>query len=139
MEITCVALPLDKADTPERWDIGVKKPLDRKFLCSRHKRAEALDNQYGNVTPSSPSYTIENEKHMVILVCLSKETDCRSTNKTSSKGTCYLKSIVDVLNYKVKYRSPFRIKGMPMEKAFIYNTSSHRLSILEPQVFFNAP
>lgn len=54
LQLTCAILRAKLEDPAERWVAG--KPFDRKFLCKRHRSADALDSQYGKVTFSSPAW-----------------------------------------------------------------------------------
>lgn len=55
-KLTCPTLLINPEDPAERWVLVVRKPLDLKFLCRRHRSAEALDSQYGKVRFSSPTW-----------------------------------------------------------------------------------
>jgi len=51
-----VSIELTYAALPERWALAFRKLFDRRFLCKRHRSAEAFESQYGNTPFSSPPW-----------------------------------------------------------------------------------
>lgn len=69
-ELTCANLPVRPADPIARLEAALKKLFDLKHLCRMHNNAEALDNQYGNMSFSSPSwkhYMKEKIRHLYMM------------------------------------------------------------------------
>lgn len=51
----------------------------------------------------------------------------------------HLQGFIDSLDNDVKYGCALRFKGMPVQKTFIYYTSSQWLIIIESQIFLYTP